>query len=371
MSADTSKSFSQLHAEYNGLLDNEKLPPELRSEELLLKLERLRRDGQRATRRGKEMNAGKHVSSFGGARPCTAIQAATSALARNRASSSWDVFRQLKPGFAARPGSFKSIIEASKLSDRTISRETKVQAKLVAERVDAYAGNETSVAIAKSVSDSISHASLQQFRTLPLSSCHQLIDASKLDTARCEDSLAWVAHNPSLSNVGIALEKRFREAHQLLTHETSGHDPAIADEPAIPPAAAGTKFEVRCNFYGRCLCKGAGLVLWRFRNSYLQCEKKMFPHTSALREQLSDGRFFVKLIGKSSPFSALGPQEPLHLCQVIIFHIAAHYKSPFRPTFHLMQLAPESPDLDGQQILLKARILNKIDRATFVFNGAP
>ena len=248
------------------MLDNEQLPLEVQSKDLTSKLERLRREGSRATRLGKDMVAGKHVSSFGGARPYTVRQSAFSKLAQVR-SSSWNLFGQLKPGFAARPGSFKAVIESSKLADRAASKSARTESKLVAQRVDAFVASEASVGVAREVSASVPPSSIHKLVALPLSSHHELVDASRFDAARCEDCLAWIAHNPSLTNVGNALETRFRAVHELITHETDCGAPAIADIPDVPvPGAAAQKFEARCNTYGKCLCKGDGLVTWRFRN---------------------------------------------------------------------------------------------------------
>lgn len=157
-----------------------------------------------------------------------------------------------------------------------------------------------------------------------------------------EKVVSYACQNPK-SQVGLALDLDWQRKASMVDDEGL---------PPIPDRSHAEKRAMECFVAGVCLCSSEGKKLKQFCNAFLNKGLKVAcgPHT-AERRMLHEGYVVAALQSMPLPLAGVdaGHIVPTHCLEdpggaPLWLHIGLMYLSPFRPTFHLMQVGEEQTD---------------------------
>lgn len=138
------------------------------------------------------------------------------------------------------------------------------------------------------------------------------------------------------NNLNLALERQFEVRGQQLRE---GDCDALA-----PVVATPIPKPLPCRVAGRCVCKGDGLQLLRFRNKFYVAVKRRFKPNSTLRKAFVDGCVVMHLTSPSGDGCSLS--RYLHMGLALL--------NPYRLSFQVLEEAAdpgEAPPSDARQYL--------------------
>lgn len=149
------------------------------------------------------------------------------------------------------------------------------------------------------------------------------------DTEDVVDALAWTSEWRHTTKLATNMNAHWAAMHENLAE---GSCPEIAEAPP----------ESLCLEAGICLCSRAGLALKQRGTRLVNFMKRVCPHKSGLRKQLIDGAFVFHIHGGDRKYD--GRDATLRAVD-LWYHASLHYMSPWRTTWHELQLAPDPGEM--------------------------
>lgn len=145
------------------------------------------------------------------------------------------------------------------------------------------------------------------------------------------ESAAW-AYQSKQSTASQALREYWSEAHRMRSEEECGQS---IDAPIK---------QNECFAAGRCVCRGQGADLRRFRNECLRAMKAAFPKDGPDRKCLLEGFVVLRLTGRPRDDNLDALVELDDPVKETWLHVGLQYLSPYRPTFHEVLPAQAPPE---------------------------
>ena len=149
-----------------------------------------------------------------------------------------------------------------------------------------------------------------------------------------EKILSWCNANSrgvAGSRLAAVLAADWKSKHLLISHDDCERVATLPNDRS------------RCCDAAMCLCSPSGKRVFRFRNRLLLGLKHLCKHGTDDKKELATGNVFVLLRGYSIDGGAgvvglAGDAGDEQCQQEVVVHVSAMYLSPYRPTFHLVEI---------------------------------